>query len=80
MNLAHPVNAAGIEQNPFAERSLARINVSGNAYVSQVRQVHDSLIKQIPSRKATSHSTRDRLREKALFRFLQIINLVLSIG
>ena len=40
MNLLHPVQSTGVEQDPLAERGLARIDVGRNANVSQQVETH----------------------------------------
>ena len=40
MNLLHPMQSTGVEQNPLAERGLARIDVGRNANVSQQVETH----------------------------------------
>ena len=40
VNLLHPVQSPGVEQDPFAERGLARIDVGRNANVPQPAETH----------------------------------------
>ena len=46
MHLLHAVDAAGIEQDPLAERGLARVDVGRNADVSQFCQIHNPSLTQ----------------------------------
>ena len=57
LDLLDPVDAAGVEQDPLAERGLARVDVGGDADVAQFFQVHVCVRKQLGEQHLLSCST-----------------------